>query len=238
MPDCASDAPETPETPLPAYTLTVTAGEGGVVDPAGVSTHTEATPVTLTASWNDATHTFAGWGGACNGTDTTCTLEMYADATVSAAFSELLATRCATPTDPTCIRAVYLGAPDDYAQVQDIPADLLTPNTDGRYLVERGQQVTVVTAAPLPADYTRFYLQQDPVGQPWAVSFSQLIPPVGTTYTFTVSEDEGAAILISFDLHAARPESSWASGAQTNPGRSSRDYCVPSGKLRQRHCSF
>ena len=82
---------------------------------------------------------------------------------------------------------------------------MLTPNPDGRYLVERGQQVTVVTAAPLPADYTRFYLQQAPLGQPWAVSFSQLIPPVGTTYTFTASEDEGAATLITFDLHAARP---------------------------------
>ena len=111
LPDCASDAPETPETPLPAYTLTVTAGDGGAVDPAGVSTHTEGTPVSLTASWNDATHTFDGWSGACNGTDTTCTLELYADATVSAAFSELLADRCATPTDLTCIRAVYLGAP-------------------------------------------------------------------------------------------------------------------------------
>ena len=206
LPDCASDAPETPETPLPAYTLTVTAGEGGAIDPAGASTHTQGVPVVVTASWNDATHTFAGWSGDCAGSATTCTLEMYSHHSVTATFSELPATRCDQPEDADCIRAVYLGAPEDYAQVQDIPAELLlTPNTDGRYLVERGQQVTVVTAAPLPADYTRFYLQQDPVGQPWAVSFSQLIPPVGTTYTFTVSEDEGAAILISFDLHAARP---------------------------------
>ena len=97
---------------------------------------------------------------------------------VTAAFTpNCRRTAAPTPTTPTCIRAVYLGAPEDYAQVQDIPAELLlTPNTDGRYLVERGQQVTVVTAAPLPADYTRFYLQQDPVGQPWAVSFSQPHP--------------------------------------------------------------
>ena len=66
-------------------------------------------------------------------------------------------------------------------------------------------QVTVVTAAPLPASYTRFYLQQDPVEQPWPVSSSQLIPPVGTTYTFTPSTDPAAADLITFDLHAARP---------------------------------
>ena len=60
--------------------------------------------------------------------------------------------RCTTPTDPTCILAVYKGAPDDYAQVQDIPAwVLIHPDDDGRYQVERGQQITVVTAAPLPS---------------------------------------------------------------------------------------
>ena len=63
--------------------------------------------------------------------------------------------RCATPSDPTCIRAVYQGAPVDYAQVQDIPDSVLIhPDADGHYQVERGQQITVVTAARLPADYT------------------------------------------------------------------------------------
>ena len=113
---------------------------------------------------------------------------------------------CKTPADPTCIRAVYWGAPGDYAQVADIPADvLLTPGSDGRYRVERGQQVTVVTAAPLPAGWTRFYLQQTPLGTPTPVSASQLIQPVGTTYTFTVTMDEAASTLITFDLTAARP---------------------------------
>ena len=207
LPNCATDAPETPETPLPAYTLTATAGEGGAVDPAGVSTHTEATPVTLTASWNDATHTFTGWSGDCAGSATTCTLELYADATVSAAFTPLPADRCATPTDPTCIRAVYLGASDDYAQVQDIPADLLIqPDSDSRYQVERGQQYTVVTAAQLPTDWTRFYLERTPdQAQISPTTLMQLIPPVGTTYTFTVNSDERGANLITFDLHAARP---------------------------------
>ena len=69
--------------------------------------------------------------------------------------------RCATPTDADCIRAVYKGAPHDYTKIADIPADmLLTPDDDGRYRVERAQQITVVTAAPLPAGYTRFYLQE------------------------------------------------------------------------------
>ena len=207
LPDCASDAPETPETPLPAYTLTVTAGEGGAVDPPGVSIHTEAVPVILTASWNDATHTFSGWSGACTGSATTCTLELYADATVSAAFTPLPTDRCATPTDPTCIRAVYLGAPDDYAQVQDIPAELLvSPDDDGRYQVKRGHQITVVTAAPLPTGWSRLYLERAPDQDLISpTSYMQLIPPVGTTYTFTPTAHEGGANLLTFDLHAARP---------------------------------
>ena len=212
LPDCVGTEPTTPETPLPTYTLTVTAGAGGEVTPSG-ATYDEAVEVVLTASWNDATHTFAGWSGDCSGSATTCTLEMYNDFTVAATFTELPATRCAAPEDADCLRAVYLGAPDDYAQVQDIPVELLlTPSVDGRYVVERGQQVTVVTAAPLPAGWTRFYPQQDPLGQPWAVSFLQLIPPVGTTYTFTPSTDPAAADLISFDLHAARPHPSGRPG--------------------------
>ena len=122
--------------------------------------------------------------------------------------AELPATRCATTTAADCIRAVYRGAPADYAQVADIPADkLLTPGSDGRYRVERGQQYTVVTAAPLPEGWTRFWLDLSPLefGTPSPVSASQLIPPVGTTYTFTVSEDEAASTLITFDLKEARP---------------------------------
>ena len=128
-------------------------------------------------------------------------------AAVSAASTPLPADRCAEPTAANCIRAVYLGTPDDYAQVQDIPDSvLMQPDDDGRYQVERGQQITVVTAAPLPADYTRFYLQRRPLQVTVSpTSFEQLIPPVGTTYTFTVTTDERGADLITFDLHAARP---------------------------------
>ena len=114
LPDCRNDASATPTTPAalePTYTLTVIAGEGGSINPLGTTTHTEGVPVTLTASWNDATHTFAGWSGACSGSDTTCTLEMYANASVTAAFTPLPADRCTSPTDANCIRAVYKGAP-------------------------------------------------------------------------------------------------------------------------------
>ena len=189
-----------------AYTLTTTAGEGGSVTPGGTTTHHEDAEVTLTASWNDATHSFTGWGGDCDGTASTCELTMDGPKTVTATFAALAADRCAEPAGADCIRAVYLGAPGDYAQVSDIPAEvLLTPATDGRYYVERGRQVTVVTAAPLPTGWTRFYLQQTPLGTPSPVSFSQLIKPVGTTYTFTPTTDPGAPTLITFDLKQARP---------------------------------
>ena len=131
---------------------------------------------------------------------------MDAAKTVTATFAALAADRCATVSASDCIRAVYKGAPGDYAQVADIPADkLLTPGSDGRYTVERGQQITVVTAARLPAGYTRFYLQWTPLGSPSATSYVRLIPPVGTTYTFTATRNESGPTLITFDLTSARP---------------------------------
>ena len=145
------------------YTLTATATGGGSVSPSGTTTQFGDREVTLTATWTEATHVFSGWEGDCraSGTEATCTLTMDADKTVTAAFAE----RCATSTDPTCIRVVYAGAPADYTEVSAIPADvLLTANSDGRYYVERGLQYTVVTAARLPEGWTRFYLEPDPAG--------------------------------------------------------------------------
>ena len=114
--------------------------------------------------------------------------------------------RCTTPTDPTCILAVYKGAPADYAQVQDIPDSLLIqPDEDGRYHVNRDQQVTVITAAQLPEGYTLFNLQARPVtGRPPTTDM-RLIPPLGTTYTFTLTTDFEGSILLAFDLTAAKP---------------------------------
>ena len=209
LPMCPTGTPPTPMTPLPTFTLTVTATGGGSVEPGGATTHDEDAEVTLTASWNDATHTFTGWGGDCGGTALTCVLTMLADKSVTATFAALPADRCATTTAADCIRAVYKGAPDDYAQVQEMPVDrLLTPGSDGRYQVERGWQITVVTAARLPTGYTRFYLQRrptDPAGTPAPVSAGQLIQPLGTTYTFTVTTDEAGRTLFTFDLQAAKP---------------------------------
>ena len=113
---------------------------------------------------------------------------------------------CATPTDADCIRAVYLGAPGDYARVADIPdGALLEPDGTGRYHVERGQQITVVTAASLPARYAGFRLRRTPEGSPPPVAASQLVQPGGTTYTFIVTTDEAGSTLITFDLTAAGP---------------------------------
>ena len=52
-------------------TLTVTAGVGSV-DPSGSTTQHGGTELTLTASWNDATHSFTAWGGDCSGSETAC----------------------------------------------------------------------------------------------------------------------------------------------------------------------
>ena len=96
---------------------------------------------------------------------------------------------CATPTDPTCIHAVYIGPPRRLrTQVVDIPsAMLLRGGPGGTYRVDAGLEVTVVTAARLPEGWTRFYLDHRPSLHPSAAS--RLIPPVGTTYTFTVNDD-------------------------------------------------
>ena len=187
------------------YTLTAVAVGGGSVSPSGTATHFGRATVSVTATWDDATHVFRGWTGDCRGTEPTCTLTMDTNKTVTATF----AARCAAgATDPTCIRVVYIGAPDDYTNVADIPENLtFTPNSEGRYEVGRGEQITVVTGgASLPAGYTRFYLQRAPLTtSPSPVSASQLIPPVGTTYTFTPTTDPEGAALITFNLTAARP---------------------------------
>ena len=112
---------------------------------------------------------------------------------------------CATPDDPTCIHAVYIGAPGDYRQVVDVPsAMLLSGGPGGTYRVDAGLEVTVVTAARLPAGWTRFYLE--PVTDRRSTRLRlELIPPVGTTYTFTVSDDAPAATTVTYDLKAAKP---------------------------------
>ncbi len=187
------------------YSLTVSANEGGTVTPTGTTNYMEPTTVTLSASWNDATHSFTGWSGDCVGTTSTCELLVDNDLTVTATFAELPADRCAAPTASDCIRAVFLGAPSNYAQVVDIPADrLLLPDAEGRYTINRGQQVTVVTAAPLPTGHSRFVANLRPEGQRSPTSRLHLVPPTAVTFSLTASRDAHAPDRFELDLHAAR----------------------------------
>ena len=191
------------------YTLAVTVSGAGTVSAAGPAALTEQGAdfdVKLTARWSDATHQFGGWGRDCNGTASTCVLTMDADKTVTAEITELPADRCAEPSAADCIRAVFRGAPEDYAQVTDIPASaLVTLGIDGRYEVRRGEQVTVVTAAPLSEGYAGFHLSREPQETPSPVSSERLVTSMGTTYTFTPAVDGESAAIITFDLAAANP---------------------------------
>ena len=112
---------------------------------------------------------------------------------------------CSHSADPTCLVAVYAGAPEDYAEVADIPESaLLEPDADGRYHVERGRQVTVITRAALPEGWTEFDLQLSPSETPLPASQQRLTSPPKTTYTFTVTADERGASLITYELRPAR----------------------------------
>ena len=129
-----------------------------------------------------------------------------ADTAPAVAVTAPIPAQCAHPWNPTCIRVVYRGAPEDYADVSEIPARaIIERDADGRYLVERGQQITVVTAAALPAGYTRFYLQPRTPEKLWPTVAERLIPPERTTYTFRLTTARAIFSLITLDLRAGNP---------------------------------
>ena len=202
------------------YTLTLTVNGAGIVTTSGPPTLPPpgaAFDVTLTASWSDATHEFAGWGGDCSGPASTCVLTIDGDKSVTADITELPADRCTEPADADCIRAVYRGAPGDYAQVTDIPLSaLVAPTSDGGYEVGGGVQITVVTAAPLREGHERFHLGWSPAVAPSPVSEERLVLPVGTTYTFTSATDAADGTVVTFELTAgSAPEE----GEEPEPGQ-------------------
>ncbi|MXW23474.1 MAG: hypothetical protein F4Z96_02150 [Chloroflexi bacterium] len=83
-----------------SHILTTSVIGEGDVSPGGTTTHAVNTMVTLTASWNATTHSFAGWGGDCSGAATTCTVTMSADRVVTARFTALCENGTAVP-NPT-----------------------------------------------------------------------------------------------------------------------------------------
>ena len=108
LPDCRNDASATPATPAalePTYTLTVIAGEGGNINPPGNHHAYRGRPghPDRELERRDA-HVRRLVRCNCSGAATTCVLEMYANASVTAAFTPLPADRCASPTDADCIR--------------------------------------------------------------------------------------------------------------------------------------
>ena len=190
-------------TRIPHRLRVTTTGDGSVT-PGGDTWLRPGEEVTLRARWNDATHDFGGWGGDCGGTVPTCVLTMEAEREVTATFEALSTDRCEAAADADCIRAVYRGAPGDYSQVAEIPSERrIAQDARGRYRVERGQQVTVVTAAPLPEGHTRFSLERSSMGPPSPVSYERPVG-LGTTYTFTPTTDDAGPHVITYELTAAR----------------------------------
>lgn len=70
------------------YTLTVSAGNGGKVNPAGTSTYTDGTSVIVTATPDDG-YEFTGWAGASESKDATVTVTMSGNLVLNANFRQL-----------------------------------------------------------------------------------------------------------------------------------------------------
>ena len=152
-----------------------------------------------------------------------------ADTAPAVAVTTPIPAHCAHPWDPTCIRVAYRGAPEDYADVLDIPARaIIERDVDGRYLVERGQQITVVTAAALPAGYTRFYLQPQAPEERWPIRAERVIPPEMTTYTFRITTAESGFALVTLDLRAGNPPRQTGATRELGDTVVTTEFFVPS----------
>ena len=83
---CSKDSP-TPDTPTVTYTLSVSASDGGNVDPSS-GTHNENSTVVITAT-PSAGFEFTGWSGDASGTDNPLTVTMTGNKTITATFSRI-----------------------------------------------------------------------------------------------------------------------------------------------------
>ena len=80
---CSKDAP-LPDEPTIAFTLSVTASDGGSVDPSS-GNHNENSSVTITAT-PDAGYEFTSWTGDASGTDNPLTVSMNSNKNITANF--------------------------------------------------------------------------------------------------------------------------------------------------------
>ena len=83
---CSKDAP-LPDEPTITYTLSVSASEGGSVDPSS-GTYNENSSVTITAAPSTGFE-FTGWSGDASGTDNPLTVTMTGNKTITATFSRI-----------------------------------------------------------------------------------------------------------------------------------------------------
>ena len=83
---CSKDAP-LPDEPTITYTLSVSASEGGSVDPSS-GTYNENSSVVVTAT-PSAGYEFTGWSGDVSGTDNPLTVTMTGNKSITATFSRI-----------------------------------------------------------------------------------------------------------------------------------------------------
>ena len=83
---CSKDAP-LPDEPTITYTLSVSASEGGSVDPSS-GTYNENSSVTITAAPSTGFE-FTGWSGDASGTDNPLTVTMTGNKSITATFSRI-----------------------------------------------------------------------------------------------------------------------------------------------------
>ena len=207
LPVCAYGEPDTPATPLPTYTLTVTAGSRRQRRP-GRRDHPRrrlrGDVDRELERCDDRGLRRLGRRLQRHGHHLRAGDVPRQDR--DGAFTALPADRCATTTDADCIRAVYKGAPDDYAQVQDIP--------DRRALIQ--DRRTAVTRSTRSADHRRD-------GRPAARRLHPLLPPAPTAAGLRQSHLLRAAHPTGrHDLHLHRHRKrGWFKPDQLRPDRRS-----------------
>ena len=196
-------------TPVTSYTLTVTksgTGSGTVTNsPAGTS-FASGTTVTLTAA-ADAGSTFGGWGGACSGTASTCTVTMSANRSVTATFTLKSYTITASagangsisPSGATTVAhggsQTYTITPNSGYQISSVLVDGTSVGAVGSYTFSSVTAAHTISAGFTATPVTSYTLTVTKSGtgsgtvtnSPAGTSFAS-----GTTVTLTAAAADGS----------------------------------------------